>query len=128
MNYIKKHADIVSLNLPLNSSTKNLFNNSFINSFSKPIWIINTSRGEIVNTVDLVKNLKSKKLNGACLDVLEFETSSFEMINHQSNLLNFLSNSHNVILSPHIAGWTLESKLRLSRIIVEKILNFKNSL
>jgi len=116
--------DILSFHVPLTDETKQMFNEKFINSFKKNIYIINTSRGEVVNTKDLVSALKTKRINGACLDVLEYEKLSFEDIfKTKSNTeFNYLINSENVILTPHIAGWTHQSYYKISKIIADKII------
>ena len=102
-----------------------MVNENFINSFAKPFWIINTSRGKNLVTDDLVEALKFKKILGAGLDVLEYEMSSFENILENPEKLpeafKYLISAKNVILSPHIAGWTFESHQKLSQVIVDKI-------
>ncbi len=123
MDKIFKESDIVSIHLPLTEETHYLVNDEFLNNFQKKIYIINTARGKILKTKDLVKNLKSGKVLGACLDVLEYEKTSFENLDEVSEDLKYLFNSHKVILSPHVAGWTFESYYRLSKILADKILN-----
>jgi D-3-phosphoglycerate dehydrogenase len=89
----------------------------------KKFWFINTARGSAVVTKDLVAALKSGKIIGAGLDVLEYEKSSFEQL-FSSNIpeaFQYLINSENVLLSPHIAGWTVESNQKLAQTIVHKI-------
>lgn len=125
MDGIFQEADIVSLHLPLTKETEYLVDKKFIDQFHKPIYLINTSRGAIVKTDDLVEALKNGKVLGACLDVLEYEKLSFENLD-DSNLpeaFKYLAKSEKVILSPHIAGWTHESNERISHILVEKILD-----
>ncbi|TAL58784.1 MAG: hydroxyacid dehydrogenase [Bacteroidetes bacterium] len=125
--------DILSLHLPLTEETKYLVNDSFLSKFKKNIYLINTSRGPIVKTDDLVKNLQSGKVLGACLDVIEYEETSFEAVkpgtlNLEPGTQNdwvFLSDSKNVILTPHIAGWSFESSKKMGRILAEKIIALK---
>ena len=121
---IFKNADILSLHTPLTDETHSLINDAFINQFSKNIFIINTARGKCMNTSDLVKNLKSGKVLGACLDVLEYEMVSFEALNTNElpEAFQYLIKSDNVLLSPHIAGWTHESNEKIARILAEKII------
>ncbi len=118
-------SDILSLHVPLTEETFYMVDDEFFKSFRKPIFIINTARGAVVKTEDLVKNLKNNKVLGAALDVLEFEKTSFEEL-HQTNQLpeyfKELTKMENVILSPHIAGWTHESNRKLSEIIANKII------
>ena len=122
---LKSIADVISLHIPSTAITNKMVNENFINSFAKPFWIINTSRGKNLVTDDLVEALKSKKILGAGLDVLEYEMSSFENILDNPETLpeafKYLIASKNVILSPHIAGWTFESHQKLSQVIVDKI-------
>ncbi len=120
----QKNVDIVSLHTPLTPTTHGMINESFINSFSKSFWFINTARGRCVVTSDLVKALKNGQILGAGLDVLEYEKTSFEDLFEDDILpqpLKYLMKSENVILTPHIAGWTIESKNKLAQTIVDKI-------
>ncbi len=123
---IFQQADIVSFHIPLTKENKYFANQSFFNSFSKPIRLLNLSRGKIVNTKDMVLALKEKKVIGACLDVLEFETKSFESFfeQHLPEEFNYLIHSENVILSPHVGGWTIESYFKLSNVLADKILDW----
>ena len=120
LSYLKRNSDILSLHIPLNNQTKGLINSDFINEMSKPFWLINTSRGNQVITKDLINGLMNKKIRGACLDVFEFENSSFEDLEKNSQI-SYLNNHQQVVLTPHVAGWTYQSKIKLSQIIVEKI-------
>lgn len=122
---LQQQADVLSLHTPWTPLTDKMVNSDFINSFSKPFWLINTARGKSVVTSDLVDALKSGKILGAGLDVLEYEKSSFETLFDSDNLplaLKELFEMDNVLLSPHIAGWTVESKMGLARTIAEKII------
>ena len=120
MQTIFQEADILSLHIPLTKETQHLVNDTFINQFKKPIFIINTSRGQCLDTNALVENLQKGKVLGACLDVLEHEKSSFENLSN-SEILHQLLESKKVILSPHVAGWTQESKLKLAQVLLQKI-------
>lgn len=116
--------DIISINTPLTVETRHLVNNEFIGRFKKDIFILNTARGSIINTADLVTNLKTGKVKGAALDVLEYERSSFEEL-HRTNIPDdylFLMEHPRVVLTPHIAGWTHESNKRLAGVMAEKII------
>ena len=117
-------ADIVSLHVPLTAETERMVNDTFINSFRNNIYIINTARGKCLNTDDLVLNLKSGKVLGACLDVLEYEMTSFETLDVTMlpEAFQYLTKSDKVILSPHIAGWTIESHRKIAMVLAEKIL------
>ncbi len=118
--------DIISLHTPWTPLTDKMVNEEFINSISKQFWLINTARGKSVVTADLVTGLKSGKILGAGLDVLEFEKLSFETLFDKENLPNELKElfaMDNVLLSPHIAGWTIESKVGLAEVIAGKIIS-----
>ncbi|MCX6245576.1 MAG: NAD(P)-binding domain-containing protein [Bacteroidetes bacterium] len=123
MEEIFDSADILSLHIPLTDETRGLCDTVFFKRFRKNIWFLNTSRGPIVNTRDLADQLKSGKILGAALDVLEYEDASFEGLSAQfPQAFQFLLDSDRVILTPHIAGWTTESKIRLAEVLVGKIL------
>ncbi len=128
MNKIFEEADVVSLHIPLTAETNYLVNKNFISQFKKSFYLINTSRGKCVNTNDLVNALKENKILGACLDVLEFETVSFANVNVTDlpKAFSELIQSDKVVLSPHIAGWTVESHLKIGKILAEKIINALN--
>ncbi len=121
--------DIVSLHVPLTKETEFMVDAAFINKFKKDIYIINTSRGKNLKTADLVAALKSGKVKGACLDVSEYESVSFEQIENKDmpEPLNYLINSDKVVLSPHIGGWTHESNFKMSKIIAEKMIEVLKS-
>ena len=119
----QKEVDIVSLHIPWTPLTNKMVNSNFINQFSKAFWLLNTARGKSVVTSDIILGLKKGQLLGAGLDVLEFEKSSFESLfsNKIPASLSELLSMDNVILSPHIAGWTIESNEKLAQVIVDKI-------
>ena len=119
----QKEVDVVSLHIPWTPLTNRMVDSNFINQFSKAFWLLNTARGKSVVTSDMILALKKGQLLGAGLDVLEFEKSSFESLfsNKIPASLSDLLSMDNVILSPHIAGWTIESKEKLAQVIVEKI-------
>ena len=121
MNLIFKESDVLSLHLPLTNETRKLVVESFINNFKKDFFLINTSRGEVVDTKDLLTALNSGKIKGACLDVFDNEKPKTYSAEEQI-LFNELFTKENVVLTPHIAGWTKESKERLSRILLDKII------
>jgi D-3-phosphoglycerate dehydrogenase len=117
-------ADVLSLHTPWTPLTDKMINAEFISKFKKPFWLLNTARGKSVVTQDLVSAIKNKKVLGAGLDVLEYEKLSFESLfsSEIPEALSELVKMDNVLLSPHIAGWTVESKEKLAQTIVEKIL------
>ena len=124
MKSIYQNSDIISFHIPLQKDTFHLFNLEFIQNMNKPFDIINTSRGKIINTHDLIGGIQSKKILGAALDVHESENQTFNKLDFNQEF-NYLLNCENVILTPHIAGLTKESNKKLSSVLIEKILRFK---
>ena len=118
---LQQEADILSLHIPLDASTKYLVDEEFISKMKKNFYIINTARGKNLKTSALIKAIKEEKILGAALDVLEYEKSSFENIEEKNEDLDFLLQSEKVIVTPHIAGWTHQSKEKLAQFIVDKI-------
>ena len=121
LNEIFQTADFVSLHTPLNEETIGMFDKHFIKKFKKPFILINTARGKSVILKDLVESLSSKKIIGACLDVLDIESSNFNINNPNNKYFEDLKKFQNVVLSPHVAGWSFESKEKMAQVIVEKI-------
>lgn len=117
-------SDIVSLHVPLTDETRYLVNDSWIKKFRKDIFIINTARGKCLDTDDLVMNMKTGKVLGACLDVLEYESVSFENMEPDNfpPAFQYLIKSDQVVLSPHIAGWTFESNIKIGEILAQRII------
>lgn len=125
LKVIQEKADVVSLHTPWTSETNRMVNSDYINAFKKSFWLINTARGKSVVTADLVSALIEGKILGAGLDVLEYEKSSFENLFAEKEVpesLQELMFLENVILSPHVAGWTLESHEKLATTIADKII------
>lgn len=122
LDELKNQADILSLHIPITDDTFHLIDEKFISEMKKDFYLVNTARGKNVKTKDLVEAIKSGKIKGAALDVLEFEKSSFENLDYQNSDLEFLLNSEKVIVTPHIAGWSHQSKEKLAQVIVDKIL------
>ena len=122
METINKEADIISLHVPLTDETTYLVDDNFIKRFVKNFYLINTARGKCVNTKHLVKALENKKIKGACLDVLEYEKTSFENLSKDglTSDMQYLMNAQNTILSPHIAGWTAESNVKIAEVLLNK--------
>ncbi|KPE51364.1 2-hydroxyacid dehydrogenase [Chryseobacterium indologenes] len=118
---LKQLAEIVSLHIPLTSDTRYLVDETFISEMKNDFYFVNTARGKNVETKSLVDGLKSGKIKGACLDVLEYEKSSFEHLETENEDLKYLLDSEKVIVTPHIAGWTHQSKEKLAQFIVDKI-------
>jgi len=121
---LQEKADILSLHTPLTEDTLYMIDEDFISKMKKNFYFINTARGKNLKTSALVNALKSGKIKGACLDVLEYEKTSFENLETKNEDLEYLLNSEKAIITPHIAGWTHESKIKLAQVIVDKILAF----
>jgi D-3-phosphoglycerate dehydrogenase len=122
---LQAKSDVLSLHVPWTPETDKLLNTEFINRFAKPFWFINTSRGKNVVTDDLVAALETGKILGAGLDVLEYEKLSFENLfieTERPKAFDYLLQAENVLLTPHIAGWTYESHEKLAQTIVDKII------
>jgi D-3-phosphoglycerate dehydrogenase len=125
---VQEQADVLSLHIPWTPETDKMVNAAFIKAFKKSFWLINTARGKTVVTLDLAKALEEKKILGAGLDVLEYENLSFESFanNEIPKAFQDMIAAENVILTPHIAGWTVESHSKLAQTIVDKILLLYN--
>lgn len=122
-----EQAEIISLHTPQTPESLGMINRNFIESVKNPFYFINTARGKSVVTKDLAEGLKSGKIKGAALDVHEYEKASFENL-RQDELppdFSYLLNSDKVILTPHIAGWTHQSKQKLAEVILKKIADWK---
>lgn len=119
---LQERADILSLHIPLTPETHYLIDEVFISKMEKDFYFINTARGKNLKTKALVEAIRSGKVLGACLDVLEYEKSSFENLESENQDLKFLLDSDKAIVTPHIAGWTHQSKEKLAQVIVDKIL------
>lgn len=120
---IQARCDVISLHIPLSEETHHFVDDRFIESCAKPFYLINTARGVHVSTPALVRGLSSGRVAGACLDVLEYEKRSFERLSFSELPDDFraLIELDNVMLSPHVAGWTVESYLKLALRLAEKI-------
>ncbi|MFZ2907030.1 MAG: NAD(P)-dependent oxidoreductase [Cyclobacteriaceae bacterium] len=120
MEQIEQEADFLSLHIPLTGETRGLVNATYLNRFKKKIALINTSRGEIVSLKDVLTLLNSGKLIGAALDVLENEKLK-ELTPDEQEIFNKLTQLSNVIFTPHIAGWTFESHIKINVALTDKI-------
>ncbi len=118
-----EQTDILSIHTPLTPETIKMVDSDFIERFEKNIYIINTARGKSLVTADLVHQIEEGKVLGACLDVLEYESSSFEFLdsNNIPEPLSYLLASNKAIITPHIAGWTHEAKYKMGKVLVDKI-------
>lgn len=118
---LQERAEILSLHIPLTDESYYLIDGPFISEMKNNFYFVNTARGKNVETKSLVEAIKAGKVKGACLDVLEYEKSSFEKLEDENEDLQFLLESEKAIVTPHIAGWTIQSKEKLAQVIVDKI-------
>lgn len=120
MEEIFHRADVISFHVPLTSETHHMANEAFFQSFVGPIYVINTSRGQVVDTPDLIRSLRDQKVMGACLDVLENEKLD-QMNQEEQEQFRFLLNAPNVLLTPHIAGYSHEASLKMAEVVLKKL-------
>jgi D-3-phosphoglycerate dehydrogenase len=120
MDEIFQHSDVVSVHVPLTPETTHMVNEDWIGRFSKPIYFFNTSRGKVINTADLVNNMKCGKILGVGLDVLENEKID-HLTPSEKHLFEYLISAENAVITPHVAGWTVESYERISEVLLHKI-------
>jgi len=128
LSELQEQSDVISFHVPQTEETINMFNSSFINACAKPIIVINTARGKVVNTTDLVNGMKSGKVFAAALDVLEYESYNFQdfLTDSMPEPFEYLRTSNRVHFTPHIGGWTVESKEKLASFLADKIVAFFN--
>ena len=124
LSTIQEESDVISIHTSLNSKSTNLINKNFINKCKKPFWLINTSRGQCLVLEDLIEGLKKGKILGAALDVIEYEKKTFEnLLSSKKIMTNFLNlvDLKKIVITPHIAGWTHESKIKMVEVILQKV-------
>lgn len=126
LQYLQEHSDIISFHVPQTEETIYMFDEEFISGCKKQFILINTARGKVVHTDSLVNAMKSGKIFAVALDVIEYESFNFQdfMCDNMPDSFNYLVNSQNVILTPHIAGWSVESKYKLSSVLADKIIQY----
>ncbi len=122
MDEIHQNCDVISLHVPLTEETRYMVNKDWLSRFKKPIWLINTARGKCLKTLDLLDAIDAGKVLGAGLDVLEFESLSFENLDASPELITRLRQHPKLLLTPHIAGWTHESNIKLADVLYTKIM------
>ena len=119
---LQAEADVVSFHVPLTDETRHYLDNAFIEAMGKPFYLLNTSRGAVVDTEALVNGLKSGKVLGAALDVLEYENMQADSLDRVPPSVRYLQQSPRTVLTPHVAGWTIESKYKLAAVLADKII------
>lgn len=118
---VQRESDVVSFHVPLTDETYHYLNAGFINAMKKPFYLINTSRGSVVDTEALVAGMDSNKVRGAALDVLEYENMQVDGLGDVPECVRYLQKSPRTVLTPHVAGWTMESKYKLAAVLADKI-------
>lgn len=120
LEQIMAEADVLSLHVPLTDETRMMVDDTFIGRFTKPFYLVNIARGEITSLAALVRGLESNKVRGACLDVLENEKLA-KLTPDQQRDFDYLRQSDRVVLTPHVAGWTHESYVRINEVLVRQL-------
>lgn len=124
LSELQQRADVLSLHVPLTDETRYMVNYPFLRAFQNPLYLINTSRGAVVNTADLARAMQEGLVLGAALDVIEYEDMTKDGLNLDTLPADFryLLTQPNTVLTPHVAGWTAESKVKLAQHLAEKII------
>ncbi len=119
---LQREADVVSFHVPLTEETHHYLDAEFIAAMAKPFYLLNTSRGAVVDTEALVAGLESGKVRGAALDVLEYENMQADGLGDVPECVHYLQRSPRTVLTPHVAGWTVESKYKLAAVLADKMI------
>lgn len=119
---VQREADVVSFHVPLTDETRHYLDAAFITKMAKPFFVVNTARGAVVDTEALVQGLESDKVRGAALDVLEYENMQADALGDMPECVRYLQHSSRTVLTPHVAGWTVESKYKLAAVLAEKMI------
>lgn len=119
---LQAEADVVSFHVPLTEETHHYLDTAFINAMAKPFYLINTARGAVVDTEALVAGMMSGKILGAALDVLEYENMQADGLGDMPASMQYLMQSPHTVLTPHVAGWTVESKYKLAAVLADKMI------
>ena len=119
---VQREADVVSFHVPLTDETRHYLDAAFIEKMGRPFFVINTARGAVVDTEALVQGLENGKVRGAALDVLEYENMQADSLGDVPEALRYLMESRRTVLTPHVAGWTVESKYKLAAVLADKII------
>lgn len=122
LSELQAEADVVSFHVPLTEETHHYLDAEFIGAMAKPFYLINTARGAVVDTEALVAGLESGKVRGAALDVLEYENMQADGLGEIPASMQYLQRSPRTVLTPHVAGWTVESKYKLAAVLADKMI------
>ncbi|GAB3586946.1 Rossmann-fold NAD(P)-binding domain-containing protein [Hymenobacter daeguensis] len=121
---LQARAEVLSLHIPYSAANHHVVNEALLTGFARPLWLLNTARGEVLDHAALVAGLRAGAVRGAALDVLDNEKLSTLTPAQQANF-DFLKTAANVVLSPHIGGWTHQSYVRINEVLTEKIRAFQ---
>lgn len=119
---LQQEADVVSFHVPLTDDTHHYLDDAFIEGMAKPFYLLNTSRGAVVDTEALLAGLESGKVLGAGLDVLEYENMQADGLGEVPESVQYLMECPHTVLTPHVAGWTVESKYKLAAVLADKMI------
>ena len=119
---VQREADVVSFHVPLTDETHHYLDTGFIEAMAKPFFVVNTARGAVVDTEALVQGMENGKVRGAALDVLEYENMQADGLGDVPVSMQYLMRSPLTVLTPHVAGWTVESKYKLAAVLADKMI------
>ena len=119
---VQREADVVSFHVPLTDETHHYLDTGFIEAMAKPFFVVNTARGAVVDTEALVQGMENGKVRGAALDVLEYENMQADGLGDVPVSMQYLMQSPLTVLTPHVAGWTVESKYKLAAVLADKMI------
>lgn len=119
---VQREADVVSFHVPLTDETHHYLDAGFIEAMAKPFFVVNTARGAVVDTEVLVQGMENGKVRGAALDVLEYENMQADGLDDVPASMQYLMRSPLTVLTPHVAGWTVESKYKLAAVLADKMI------
>lgn len=122
LEILQKRADVISMHVPLTEETRNMVNQSFWEAVEKSVFFINTARGPVVNTSDLLDAIDIGKIKGAGLDVLDMESKSFALNADSNPIFQRLKSSDRVLLTPHVGGWTKEAFEKMGLVLADKMI------
>lgn len=123
LEQLQREADVVSFHVPLTDETRHYLDDAFVGNMAKPFYVVNTARGAVVDTEALARGLQSGKVRGAALDVLEYENMQADGLGNVAPAMHYLMESKRTVLTPHVAGWTVESKYKLAEVLADKIID-----
>ena len=124
LSQLQQQCDVLSFHVPLTPETRHYFDSTFLNQMAHPFYLVNTSRGAVVSTATLAEGIRSGKVLGAALDVNEYENMTQDTLGQQTLEFRYLLQSPRLLFTPHVAGWTVESKEQLAAVLARKIITY----